>query len=87
MENLNTVRKFLLQTLPEIKNGKCEVPKANAICAMANSIISISRLELDYWDNSEVELPFFQDEEPEDEIQKSLNEIEERKKIPVSFGK
>lgn len=84
MRTLNELREFLLDTITEIKSGKCDIQKANAICSTANSVISLTRLQMDYNENAENELKFISEE---GNIKMSLKEIEERKKLPVVFGK
>lgn len=83
MNNLSELRKLLLTSISEIKTGKLDVPKASAMCAMANSVISLTRLEMDYLIRCEFEIPFAQ---PEEGIESTLREIEENNKKPYTFG-
>jgi len=73
-----------LASISEIKSGKLDVPKANAMCSMANSVISLTRVEMDYLIRCEVSMPFVQ---PTEDIETTLKEIEERNKKPYEFGK
>lgn len=48
MRTLQELRNMLLDIIPEIKSGSIEVSKANAICSTTNSIINLTKLEMDY---------------------------------------
>ena len=84
MRTLTELRELLLMTIKEVKEGKVDVAKANAMCSMANSVINLTRLEMDYLINCEKEIPFVKEDYS---IETSLEEIEERNKKPYEIGK
>lgn len=84
MRTLTELRELLLKTIKEVKEGKVDVPKANAMCAMANSVISLTRLEMDYLINCEKEIPFVKDDY---HIDTTMEEIAENNKKPYEIGK
>ena len=83
MKNVNDLREFLLKTITEVKAGTLEVPKAQAICALANSIINITKLEMVY-NGSDAGIGFMNNEEEneDEDLEDTLREIEEKNKQP-----
>ena len=53
MRSLQQLRNLLLDIIPDIRDGKIEVNKANAICAATNSIINLTKLEIEYFENQD----------------------------------
>lgn len=84
MRTLTELRELLLKTIKEVKDGKVDVQKANAMCSMANSVINLTRLEMDYLITCEKEINFIKEDY---NIETSLEEIEERNKKPYEIGK
>ena len=87
MKNVNDLRGFLLKTITEVKAGTLEVPKAQAICALSNSIINITKLEMVY-NASDVGVGFMNTEElnEDDDLEDTMREIEEKNKQPYVIG-
>lgn len=82
MRNLQELRNFLLDIIPEIKNGKIEVPKAAAICAATNSIINLTRLEVDYFSKKDGKS---QSDFIIETVEMTVKSIENKKDPPYEF--
>ena len=67
MRTLQELRNVLLDIIPNIiiVTGKIEVNKANAICAATNSIINLTKLEVDYFEKQK-QFEIFRDYAPDD---------------------
>lgn len=77
MRSLNSLRNFLLDMVKEVKSGSVDVAQAESIIKTTNTIISITRLEVDVTGKSDFII---------DSVKESLLEIEEREKKPYEFG-
>lgn len=82
--NINDLRDLLLNVITEVKDGSLEIDKAKTICAVSNSVINLTRIEMMYnGDNVGIEfMNYIQDEE---DVSESLREIEERNKQPYKI--
>lgn len=85
MKNLQDLRNVLLEIIPEIRTGKIEVNKANAICTATNSIINLTKLELDFLSSKEIETDFISKPITES-LEETLKRIEEKNKEPYKFS-
>jgi hypothetical protein len=86
MRNVNELRNFLLDCIKEVKSGTLDVPKAQAICSMTNSVINLTKLEMLY-NGDDVGVEFMNDIKEEDEnLDETLREIEEKNKQPYIVG-
>jgi len=84
MRSLQQLRNLLLDIIPEIRSGKIEVNKANAICAATNSIINLTKLEVDYLgqqDNT------FKSDFIIEPVEQIVKELENKQKAPYEFNK
>ena len=84
MRSLQQLRNLLLDIIPDIRDGKIEVNKANAICAATNSIINLTKLEIEYFENQDNEFTFDFIVEP---ISETLKQLESKHKAPYEFDK
>ncbi|MBS0645326.1 MAG: hypothetical protein JSR97_01875 [Verrucomicrobia bacterium] len=84
MRSLQQLRNLLLDIIPEIRSGKIEVNKANAICAATNSIINLTKLEVDYLGSQDDAFKSDFIIEPVDQI---VKELENKQKVPYEFNK
>ncbi len=48
MKNLSDVRKFVFTEIYELKSGKTDVQKLNAVIGALNFVLSTAKLELEY---------------------------------------
>ena len=77
MKTINDLRNLLLNVITEVKNGKLEVTKAQAICATANSIVNLTKLEMLY-NGDDVGIEFMNNEpieEPDADIAGSVSPL------------
>lgn len=84
MRSLQQLRNLLLDIIPDIRAGKIEVNKANAICAATNSIINLTKLEIDYFENQDNDFTSDFIVEP---ISETLKQLENKHKTPYEFDK
>ena len=82
MRTLQELRNFLLDIIPDIRNGKIEVNKANAICAATNSIINLTKLEVDYFEKQEQE---YENDFIVEPIKDVIKKIEQKNHQPNEF--
>lgn len=83
MRSLQQLRNLLLDIIPEIRNGKVEVNKANAICAATNSIINLTKLEVDYLGSQDEN---FKSDFIIETVEKTVLELENKQKFPYEFN-
>ncbi|MBP8995025.1 MAG: hypothetical protein KBG30_14610, partial [Bacteroidales bacterium] len=69
---------------PEIRSGKIEVNKANAICAATNSIINLTKLEVDYLGSQD---DAFKSDFIIEPVEQIVKELENKQKVPYEFNK
>lgn len=81
MRTLESLRNTLLDIIPDIRSGKLEVGKANAICSMTNSIINLTKLEVDYYETNKVGKSEF----ILSPLDNTIKQIEEKNKEPYIF--
>ena len=84
MRSLQQLRNLLLDIIPDIRAGKIEVNKANAICAATNSIINLTKLEIDYFENQDNDFTSDFIVEP---ISETLKQLENKHKAPYEFDR
>lgn len=84
MRSLQQLRNLLLDIIPDIRDGKIEVNKENAICAATNSIINLTKLEIEYFENQDNEFTSDFIVEP---ISETLKQLESKHKEPYEFDK
>lgn len=84
MRSLQELRNLLLDIIPEIRAGKIEVNKANAICAATNSIINLTKLEVDYLDSQDDD---FKSDFIIEPVSSTIKKLEDKQKVPYEFNK